>query len=81
MAPVTPDHLVAPVPEPAAAAGGSPVPEPATAGGGALEVQQEVGDDPYADDDAELPRHVVVRINGVTLQLLALFLWARFIST
>ena len=80
MAPVTPDHLVAPVPEPAAAAGGSPVPEPATAGGGALDDTQE-GDDPYADDDVELPRHVVVRINGVTLQLLALFLWARFIST
>ena len=77
MAPVTPDHLVAPPPE---AAGGSPVPEPATAGGGALDDTQE-GDDPYADDDVELPRHIVVRINGVTLQLLALFLWARFIST
>ena len=27
--------------------------------------------DPYAADDAELPRHVVVRIGGVTLQRLA----------
>lgn len=31
----------------------------------------EEGDDPYAADDAELPRHVVVRIGGVTLQRLA----------
>ena len=38
---------------------------PAAADGG------EEGDDPYADDDVDLPRHVVVRINGVTMQHLA----------
>ena len=36
------------------------------------------GYDPYADDGVELPRHVVVKINGVTLQRLASSLFSFF---
>ena len=59
----------------------NPVAAGATADGSAANpVEEEDGDtefhDPYAD--AELPSHVIVRINGVTLQRLASSLFSFF---
>lgn len=52
--------------EPETETGATPVAE-----SGGQQEEQEGFHDPYADEDAELPRHVVVRINGVTMQHLA----------
>ena len=66
-------------PEPDTETGANPVAD----GGGALGGQQEEQEDfhdPYADDDVALPKHVVVRINGVTLQRLASYFMGNILS-